>query len=141
MGVKTGQVRVANNPAPRAGTDNRNPLAVMGAGAIMKEEAAEDLGDGEDEAPVGDGLEHMPGEPLAELHGPFLMARWAEQEVRMRLKSAVRPSKPSTFFQRRSDLTEIAFARTQKVGTAEIAKGRRGACPLRREPFFPISGR
>ena len=35
--------------------------------AIMKEEAAEDLGDGEHEVPVGDGPEHMTAEPLAEL--------------------------------------------------------------------------
>jgi hypothetical protein len=46
--------------------------------AIMKEEAAEDLGDGEDEVPVGDGPEHMTAEPLAELHGPFLSTAWAE---------------------------------------------------------------
>jgi hypothetical protein len=46
--------------------------------AIMKEEAAEDLGDGEHEVPVGDGPEHMTAEPLAELHGPFLSTAGAE---------------------------------------------------------------
>jgi hypothetical protein len=40
--------------------------------AIIEEEAAEDLGNGEDEMPVRDGPEHMTAEPLAELHGQFL---------------------------------------------------------------------
>lgn len=44
----------------------------------MEEEAAEDLGDGEDEVPVRNGPEHMPAKPLAELHGPFLSTRGAE---------------------------------------------------------------
>ena len=46
--------------------------------AIMQEETAEDLGDGEDEVPVRHGPEHMTAEPLAELHGPFLSTAWAE---------------------------------------------------------------
>jgi hypothetical protein len=38
----------------------------------MEEEAAEDLGDRKDPMPVRDGSEHMPAEPLAELHDAFL---------------------------------------------------------------------
>jgi hypothetical protein len=44
----------------------------------MKEEAAEDLGDRKDPMPVRNGPEHMPAEPLAELHGAFLSAAGAE---------------------------------------------------------------
>ena len=44
----------------------------------MQEEAAEDFGDGEDKVPVRDDPQHMPAEPLAELHGPFLSTAWAE---------------------------------------------------------------
>jgi len=44
----------------------------------MQEEAAQDLGDREDEVPVRNGPEHMPAEPLAELHGPFLPTAGAE---------------------------------------------------------------
>ena len=46
--------------------------------AIMEEEAAQDLGDRKDPMPVRDGSEHMPAEPLTELHGPFLPAAGAE---------------------------------------------------------------
>ncbi len=44
----------------------------------MEEEAAEDLGDRKNPMPVRNGPEHMPAEPLAELHGPFLSAAGAE---------------------------------------------------------------
>ena len=38
----------------------------------------QELGYGEHQVPVRNGPEHMPAKPLAELHGPFLMARGAE---------------------------------------------------------------
>jgi hypothetical protein len=44
----------------------------------MEEEAPEDLGDGEDKVPVRNGPEHLPAEPLAELHGAFLPTARAE---------------------------------------------------------------
>jgi len=44
----------------------------------MEEEAAEDLGDRKNPMPVRNGPEHVPAEPLAELHGPFLSAAEAE---------------------------------------------------------------
>ena len=47
----------------------------------MKEEAAEDLGDRKDPMPVRNGSEHMPAEPLAELHGAFLSAAGAEHSL------------------------------------------------------------
>ena len=43
--------------------------------AVMEEEAPEELGDREHQVPMRHGLEHVTAEPLAELHGPFLMAR------------------------------------------------------------------
>ena len=42
--------------------------------------AAEDLGDRKNPMPERDDPEHMPAEPLTELHGPFLMARGAEYQ-------------------------------------------------------------
>ncbi len=44
----------------------------------MEEEAEEDLGDRKNPMPVRDGPEHMPAEPLAELHGAFLPTARAE---------------------------------------------------------------
>ena len=39
----------------------------------MEEEAPEELGDREHQVPMRHGLEHVTAEPLAELHGPFLI--------------------------------------------------------------------
>jgi len=43
--------------------------------AVPQEEAPEELGDREHQVPMRHGFEHVTAEPLAELHGPFLMAR------------------------------------------------------------------
>jgi hypothetical protein len=42
--------------------------------SIVKKVPAQDLGDAENEMPMGDLLEHMCTEPLSEFHHPLLMA-------------------------------------------------------------------
>jgi len=69
--------------------------------AIMQEEAPEDLGDGEDKLPVRNGPEHLPAEPLAQLHAAFLPTARAEfsfftrerQEPFRAARSATNPGK------------------------------------------------
>ena len=46
--------------------------------AVVEKVSAEDLGDREDKMTMRYRLDHLLAEPLAKLHNPFLVARWAE---------------------------------------------------------------
>ena len=54
------------------------PAQVGQEPSVPEEEAADDLGNGEHEVAVGYGRENMGQDPLAEGHGPFLMAGRAQ---------------------------------------------------------------
>ena len=46
--------------------------------AVVEEISPKDFGNAEDKVPMGHRLDHLLAEPLAKLHHPFLVARWAE---------------------------------------------------------------